>query len=194
MKSRCCCETDDNYHRYGARGIRICNEWLNDFLIFRNWALNNGYEDNLTIHRVDNNGNYCPENCMWADNFIQMRNTRLNHKLTAFGETKCISEWLEDTRCKVKSNTTLLGRILVYKWDNEKALTTPPQNFKDIKNKFAKKYSNGIESKTITEWFKTNNCVVKFRTFKHRMSNGWNVLDALTFPPKSGKDYIKNHD
>ena len=75
-KQRCFNKNSLAYKNYGERGITICKEWKNDFLSFYNWALHNGYKENLTIDRINNNGDYEPLNCRWVNMNIQTRNTR----------------------------------------------------------------------------------------------------------------------
>jgi len=71
---RCYNENRENYDRYGAKGIRVCEEWLNNFDSFLKWALENGYSDELNINRIDPTKNYEPSNCRWSNTFVQMQN------------------------------------------------------------------------------------------------------------------------
>lgn len=121
MKKRCYEKSSNRYKEYGARGIKICDEWK-DYSTFREWALKNGYKKGLTIDRIDVNGNYCPENCRWATYKEQANNTRRNAYITAFGKTMTASQWEEETGIK---QGTILSRIKVLRWSATEALTTP---------------------------------------------------------------------
>ena len=77
IKSRTLNSKYKDYLNYGGRGINICDGWKNDFMSFYNWAMSNGYSKELSIDRIDNAGNYCPENCRWTTKTIQRRNTRI---------------------------------------------------------------------------------------------------------------------
>jgi hypothetical protein len=93
VKTRCTNKNDPHYNRYGGRGITVCDEWKNDFEAFCNWAMSNDYADDLTIDRIDNNGNYCPSNCRWVTVKEQNQNKRNVILLTYNGETKSAAEW-----------------------------------------------------------------------------------------------------
>lgn len=96
MKCRCYNSANPSYKNYGGRGIKIFDKWLdeeNGFMNFYEWAINNGYQDNLSIDRIDNNGNYEPSNCRWATDFEQANNKRNNHYITYKGETHTVAEW-----------------------------------------------------------------------------------------------------
>ena len=95
MKSRCYDEHDARYDRYGGRGIKICDEWKDDFMAFRSWALSNGYADDLTIDRIDNDGDYCPDNCRWATHKEQSRNRSSNINIKIGNSTRTLTEWCE---------------------------------------------------------------------------------------------------
>lgn len=96
MKTRCYNKHFKKYKYYGGRGIVVCDEWLNDFMAFYNWSMNNGYNDSLTIDRIDVNGNYEPSNCRWITMKEQLNNTSQNVYLTYNNKTKTMSEWAED--------------------------------------------------------------------------------------------------
>lgn len=95
MKSRCYDKNSDRYYTYGARGIRICEEWKNNFRVFAKWAYQNGWKVGLSMERKDHNGNYCPENCTFITMAEQARNKTSNVLVTYNGETKCVVEWAE---------------------------------------------------------------------------------------------------
>lgn len=76
MKSRCNNPKVDNYKYYGGRGITVCEEWQHDYTAFRNWALSNGYQEGLSIDRINVNGNYEPNNCRWISMAEQQKNKR----------------------------------------------------------------------------------------------------------------------
>jgi len=95
MKSRCYYTGNIAYKNYGGRGITVCEKWIHDFLVFRDWALTHGYTEELTIDRKDNNGNYSPENCKWSTPKEQANNTRYNVRITHEGQTKTVAEWSE---------------------------------------------------------------------------------------------------
>lgn len=121
MKGRCRNQNNKNFKNYGGRGIKVCDEWNNSFEAFYEWAMANGYSDNLTIDRIDVNGNYCPENCRWVSFKIQENNTRRNRFLTYNGKTQTMKQWAEEMGI---SYITLSARINTLKWTVEKALTT----------------------------------------------------------------------
>jgi hypothetical protein len=92
MKSRCYNPRVPSYHDYGARGITICAEWLEDFKAFYEWAIANGYSDEKSIDRIDNNGAYAPDNCRWATRTEQCRNQRTNHLINTPWGLLCLRE------------------------------------------------------------------------------------------------------
>ena len=102
MKDRCQNKSNNSFLRYGGAGINICEEWK-DFLPFRNWAVNNGYDESLTIDRVDGTKGYCPENCRWATKLEQVQNRKYTIWIEHDGQKKTIKEWSEVFGIKYKT-------------------------------------------------------------------------------------------
>lgn len=119
MKTRCYNKNAVKYPNYGGRGIKVCDEWLNDFMSFYDWAMANGYNDNLTIDRIYVNGNYTPNNCRWITMEQQARNKRNSLIYTIDNETRSLVEW-----CKLLglNYDIVRQRIKRYNWTIEKAL------------------------------------------------------------------------
>lgn len=145
MKSRCYHDTNRAFCNYGGRGITICKEWLDDFNNFYKWAINNGYTDNLTIDRIDVNGNYEPSNCRWVDKKTQSRNTRRNRFYKYKGEVHCLSEW-----CEILNLDKALVRTRIRDgWSFKKAIKTDKNIYKNRSNTLIEYMG---EYKTRAEW------------------------------------------
>lgn len=93
MIKRCYNPNTSNYKNYGARGITVCDEWLNGWESFKDWANANGYDESLTIDRRDVDGCYCPENCRWVTRAAQANNRRTSRYITHQDETHTVAEW-----------------------------------------------------------------------------------------------------
>ena len=121
MKRRCYQKKNKRWKKYGGRGIKVCPEWLKNFQAFFDWAMANGYADNLTIDRIDLNGDYSPENCRWADNITQANNKSNNHYITYRGDTKTMMEWSRE----LNLNYSTLRRRIRAGWDVADAFERP---------------------------------------------------------------------
>ena len=113
MKTRCYNKNHERYYCYGGKGVKVCDEWINDFIAFRDWAYANGYSDNLTIDRIDNNGPYSPDNCRWVTPYVQSNNMSTNVFYTYDGMTLTQKCWdyalgipYKFTHAKIKSGYT----------------------------------------------------------------------------------------
>ena len=117
--NRCYNENVPDYLNYGKRGIKMCEDWRSDFMPFYNWSMANGYNDTLTIDRIDNNGNYEPNNCRFIDYKQQQRNTTRTKHITINGETHCLKDW-----CIILglNYSTITARINKLNWTIERAL------------------------------------------------------------------------
>ena len=134
---RCNNKNGVNYHKYGARGITICEEWESSYESFYCWALLHGYKDNLTIDRIDNDGDYEPNNCRWITPFEQARNRRNSRFVYLDGKR----EILTDCAKRYGIGVTTVYKRLAKGWNLNKAITTPV-NAK-FRNTRAKLYDDG---------------------------------------------------
>ena len=121
MKRRCYSKEQKGYKDYGGRGITVCDEWLHDFQAFYDWAMANGYDDNLTLDRIDSNGNYEPSNCRWVSQKVQQNNRRNNHYITYNGKTQTAKQWAEELNINYSTIITRLNRG----WSIERTFNTP---------------------------------------------------------------------
>ena len=121
MLTRCYNSKSMYFNRYGGRGITVCEEWRNDFKSFYEWSMSHGYDDTLTIDRIDNNKGYSPDNCRWITHGEQSANRCNNHIVILNGESRTLSEWCGIYDINYKTVRDRLRRG----WSYEKALTAP---------------------------------------------------------------------
>lgn len=130
MVERCTIKDSYAYKDYGERGISVCNEWKLDFLSFYNWANENGYKKGLQIDRIDNDGNYCPENCKFSTSKEQARNRRNTILVNFNGKQICLTEYCEINNL---SYVPIIKRIHGLNWSVEKAINTKIGPYKKVK-------------------------------------------------------------
>lgn len=118
IKDRTMRTTHKSHKNYGAKGIKMCDEWMNSFEAFYNWAINNGYQEYLTIDRINNNDDYKPNNCRWITMKAQQNNRTNNHNITYKGITHTMKEWSEILGINY---TTLSMRLNKYNWSVERS-------------------------------------------------------------------------
>lgn len=186
MRDRCYYVKHISYQDYGGKGIVVCPEWRNDFKVFYDWAISNGWRNGLSIERRYNDKNYEPTNCTFIFLRRQKSNTTKSVMITAFGETKCVKDWADDTRCKVTYNG-LQNRLNRDKkdWpDVEKAITTPPGIRKaTVKYKPENRMVLAFgEEKSMSDWLADVRCVVGEKELRKRLNKQWDGEKAMTTP------------
>lgn len=159
---RCYKEKNHDYKIYGARGIKVCDEWVKNKESFFNWAISNGYKDGLTIDRIDTNGNYEPANCRWVDYKIQARNRRNNHIVEYNDEKHCIADWADILNYDY---IKLKDKLKTYSLKDIIEGTCKPKNVKFIT------YDN--QTKSAKEWAEilniTHHCLIT------RLRRNWSL-------------------
>ena len=166
MRQRCRNPKATGYHRYGGRGIKVCERWDS----FENFWADMGPRPSPrhTIERSDNDGNYEPGNCRWATYADQSRNKRNNRNLTLNGETLCLNDWANKTGLTSRA----IGRRLSLGWSIESALTAALHKTATIEWRG--------ESRTLSEWAKVTG--INSTTLRSRLNGGWGIEAALTTP------------
>ncbi len=142
MKSRCSNSNHSGYKNYGGRGICVCAEWQ-QFFPFHDWAIANGYREGLSIERIDVGGDYCPENCTWADRIQQANNTRANRRIEFNGKNLTSRQW--DRELGLREGV-LSDRLNTLGWDLERAMTEP------VGASHAHTLTYNDETHTVSEW------------------------------------------
>lgn len=187
MINRCRNPKHDYYSSYGGRGIEVCNEWKNDFLTFRKWSLENGYDENAkfsecTIDRIDNNGNYEPSNCRWISSREQSINKRTTIMIEIDGETKPLIVWAEEFGLNPTTLKSRLKRGLVTKEDLSKPLI-------DTKHTTSKYIT--FNGKTLDQAGWAREIGISPTSLGKRLKNpNWTLEKALTTPPIQKKETV----
>ena len=169
MRERCNNPKNINYKSYGAKGVKVCDEWQSSFMAFYNWSIENGFSHDLSIDRIDPFGDYCPENCRWVDSETQSNNKRKSVILELNGERKTLAQW-----CRLYSvcPNTIRGRLKngysLFDALNGNVTRKKPKRDEYLESLERKSISAGLDYSTV--WS---------RIFKY----GWSEQEALSVPP-----------
>jgi hypothetical protein len=174
MKNRCNNPKNQAYKNYGGRGITYQPSW-EKFENFYN-DTKEGYADNLTLERIDNDGNYTKDNCRWATKAEQSLNTRHNKIVEYQGKTQTLTQWAEEYNVSLK----LLSKRIINGWGFEDALLKPPEEIET--------YAYNGETKTLKKW--ACELGIAYNTLEMRLFRGWSIERAFSTPTKT--QYRKN--
>ena len=164
-KARCYNVKNKKYHRYGGRGIKVCERWRNSFV---NFIFDMGKKPSVkhTLDRIDNDGNYCPENCKWSTGVEQSNNRSTNTFIKYNGEHLTLAQWGKKTG--IPANV-ISSRLRILNWSTHDAITTPIAKCRTLT-------FNG-DTKTISEW--ANHIGIARKIIESRLSAGWSVDRTL---------------
>jgi len=176
MIKRCTNPSCDRYKDYGGRGIKVCAEWMDDFDAFADWAKANGYEVGLTIDRINNDGDYEPDNCRWITKREQNRNKRTNFIVTYHGESKPLVSWCEELGLRYDP----IHNRITKGWDVAEAFETPLASEHESFSSICRRHD-------------INPATARDRVLKF----GWTMEEALNTPcngrGKKPRDLTKGH-
>ena len=182
MRQRCLDKNQSHYKYYGGKGITMCEEWMNDYSKFYEWSIKNGASKELTIDRIDNNGNYEPNNCRWVDSIVQANNKTQNRIIEYNGEKLTLMQWSRKTGI---GEGTIRRRIDKYGYTIDEALGFEIHNKKqyDRNNRRKKILQYSLRGELIKEWESVNeiydvlgisiNAIRKCASGVHKTSNGF---------------------
>lgn len=164
MKARCSNQNTKAFPHYGGRGIKICDEWQ-DYLNFKEWALSNGYDDSLSIDRINVDGDYEPSNCRWATILQQQRNRKNNQSIDVDGQTVKVVEYADEHNV---TTSAIRSR-----------LKSGKHPLDDV-NRNCKYITFNGETHYLREWATITG--IAYTTLKERLRKGWDIERALTVP------------
>lgn len=180
MRKRCNNPNSDYYENYGGRGIKVCEEW-NDYQNFRNWSLDNGYQDDLSIDRINGNEGYEPSNCRWANRKQQANNQRSNVMIFYKGEIKTAAQWAE----KIGITKSSMYHRLDRGWTMEEIEKIPQGERRNRPSKKALVFEFDGKKRSLKELSEISG--IKPMTINSRIKKGWSVEKAINTPLMKNK-------
>lgn len=174
-KSRCFNQKNHAYSRYGGRGITMCDRWKNSFKNFLE-DMGNRLTPNHSLDRIDNDGDYCPENCRWATPTEQANNTHKNHRITIGGFTLTVAEWAR----KLEVDPDRIHDRLKIGWSEVDAIFLPVEQRIKAYETREHYIALGCETLSIADWAKKMK--ISPKTISTRLARGWCEQDAVCTP------------
>lgn len=182
MRVRCYDPKHCMYHRYGGRGITVCDEWLESFKAFYDFAIAHGWRKGLETDRIDNNGNYEPQNVRFVTTLENHQNKCTVRPITAWGETKGINAWVRDPRCNV--GLACFTNRMKQGLSPEAAMTLPQTAARRYQSTEVTLWG---ETKSLYAWSKDDRISVSIDCIYKRLRRGWRPMDALLTPTRTQK-------